>query len=92
MREIIKDPSLNTPLFSLNTGRSILQIGPEVLAGEIAAAHGKFNVAIAHLKHAVHFEDALTYTEPLEWHYPPRLVLGAILLESGPAIEAEAVY
>jgi tetratricopeptide (TPR) repeat protein len=92
MREVLKDPSLNTPLFSLNTGRSILQIGPEVLAGEIAAARGKFNVAIAHLKRAVHFEDTLAYTEPSEWHYPPRLALGAILLESGHAAEAEAVY
>jgi tetratricopeptide (TPR) repeat protein len=92
MREVLKDPSLNAPLFSLNTGRSILQIGPEVLAGEIAAARGKFNVAIAHLKRAVHFEDTLAYTEPSEWHYPPRLALGAILLESGHAAEAEAVY
>ncbi len=92
MREILKDSSLNTPLFSLNTGRSILRIGPEVLAGEIAAAHKKFNVAITHLRSAVHFKEILAYTEPSEWHYPPRLVLGAILLESGHAVEAEAVY
>lgn len=92
MRETLKDSSLNTPLFSLNTGRSILRIGPEVLAGEIAAAHKKFNVAITHLRSAVHFKEILAYTEPSEWHYPPRLVLGAILLESGHAVEAEAVY
>lgn len=91
-RVVLKDTSLNAPLFSLNTGYSILRIGPEVLAGEIAAARGKFNAAIAHLKRAVHFEDTLAYTEPSEWHYPPRLVLGAILLESGHAIEAEVVY
>jgi tetratricopeptide (TPR) repeat protein len=92
LRKVLKDPSINVPLLSLNTGRSILRIAPEVLAGEIAAAQGKFNVAIMHLRRAVHFEDILTYTEPSEWHFPPRLALGAILLESGHALEAEAVY
>lgn len=37
-------------------------------------------------------EDGLVYTEPAEWHYPPRLALGAILLESGRPDEAETVY
>ena len=92
LRKVLKDPSINAPLLSLNTGRSILRIAPEVLAGEIAAAQGKFNVAIMHLRRAVHFEDILAYTEPSEWHFPPRLALGAILLESGHALEAEAVY
>jgi tetratricopeptide (TPR) repeat protein len=34
----------------------------------------------------------LVYTEPFEWHYPPRLALGAILLEAGRPDEAETVY
>ena len=38
LREVLKDPSINVPFLSLNTGRSILRIAPEVLAGEIAAA------------------------------------------------------
>ena len=37
-------------------------------------------------------EDALVYTEPAEWHYPPRLALGAVLLEANRAAEAETVY
>ncbi len=32
------------------------------------------------------------YTEPSEWHSPPRLALGAILLEAGRPAEAETVY
>jgi hypothetical protein len=40
----------------------------------------------------VRLEDALVYTEPSEWHYPPRLALGAILLEAGRPAEAETVY
>jgi tetratricopeptide (TPR) repeat protein len=62
------------------------------LAGEIAAAQGKFTEAIAHLDQAVRLEDGLVYTEPAEWHFPPRLALGAILLEAGRPAEAETVY
>jgi len=32
------------------------------------------------------------YTEPSEWHYPPRLALGAVLLDAGRPLEAETVY
>src|SRR5262249_60127378 len=44
------------------------------------------------LERAVHFEDALVYTEPAEFHYPPRQALGAALLEAGRNAEAETVY
>jgi tetratricopeptide (TPR) repeat protein len=62
------------------------------LAGEIAAARGDFDKAIAHLDKAVRLEDSLVYTEPAEFHFPPRLALGAILLKAGRANEAETVY
>ena len=84
--------SLDQPLFSPNTGRAILAIAPAVLAGEIAAARGRFDEAIAHLDRAVRLEDALVYTEPAEWVYPVRHALGAVLLEAGRAAEAETVY
>jgi len=64
----------------------------EVLAGEIAAARGNFDLAISHLDRAVRLEDSLIYTEPSEFHYPPRHALGAVLLEAGRASEAETVY
>jgi tetratricopeptide (TPR) repeat protein len=92
LREIMQDASLDIPLFSKNTARTVLNAAPEVLAGEIAAARGQFDQAIAHLERAVRLEDALIYTEPLEFHFPPRLALGAILLESGRPAEAETVY
>jgi tetratricopeptide (TPR) repeat protein len=92
LRGIMKNGSLDWPLMSLNTARDVLSIGPEVLAGEIAAARGQFDSAIAHLDRAVRLEDALVYTEPLEWQSPPRLALGAVLLEAGRAAEAETVY
>ncbi len=92
LRIIMQDPSLDGALFSKNTTRTVLRIAPEVLAGEIAAARGQFDTAVSHLDKAVRLEDALIYTEPSEWHYPPRLALGAILLESGRPGEAEVVY
>ncbi|MDN5835889.1 MAG: hypothetical protein L0H12_00895 [Nitrosospira sp.] len=92
LREIMKNGSLDWQLMSANTARAVLGIGPEVLAGEIAAARGQFDSAIAHLERAVRLEDALVYTEPSEWQSPPRLTLGAILMESGRPAEAETVY
>ncbi|WP_291984791.1 hypothetical protein [Luteitalea sp.] len=86
------DKGLDQPLFSPNTGRAILSIGPAVLRGEIAAARRDFATAIARLEEAVRLEDALVYTEPSEWHSPPRLALAAILLEAGRPAEAETVY
>lgn len=92
LRAIMKDTSLEGPLFSPNIAGAILAVGPEVLAAEIAAARKQYDAAVAHLEKAVRLEDALVYTEPSEWHYPPRLALGAILLEAGRAAEAETVY
>jgi tetratricopeptide (TPR) repeat protein len=92
LKELMADKALDQPLFSPNTGRAILSIGQEVLAGEIAAAKKNYDEAVAHLERAVRLEDALVYTEPAEFHYPPRLALGAVLLEAKRPAEAETVY
>jgi len=86
------DPSMREPMFSPNPSSAILAPASEVLAGEIAAARGGFDVAIAHLDRAIRLEDSLVYTEPSEFHFPPRLALGAILLKAGRPAEAETVY
>ncbi len=92
LKEILEDKSLDQPLFSPNTGRNILSIGEEVLTGEIEAAKKNYDQGIAHLERAVRLEDALVYTEPSEFHYPPRQALGAVLLTANRAPEAETVY
>jgi tetratricopeptide (TPR) repeat protein len=92
LNETLKDKSLDGPLFSLNTARAVISIAPEVLGGEIAAAKKDYDAAVSHLERAVRFEDALVYTEPAEWHYPPRHALGAVLLEANRPAEAETVY
>jgi tetratricopeptide (TPR) repeat protein len=92
LRAMLRDEAMNQPLFSPNLAGSVLAPAPEVLEGEIEAARGSYASAIAHLERAVRLEDSLVYTEPSEFHYPPRHALGAILLEAGRPAEAETVY
>ncbi len=92
LNELMSDKSLEQPLFSPNTGHAILSIAQEVLAGEIAASKQDYDEAVSHLERAVRLEDALVYTEPSEFHYPPRHALGAVLLTANRAPEAETVY
>jgi tetratricopeptide (TPR) repeat protein len=92
VRRIVGDPSLNVTLFSPNTAANILAIAPEVLAGDLAVRRKQYDEAIAHLERAVRLEDSLVYTEPAEWNYPVRQILGAVLLEAGRPREAETVY
>ncbi|HEY7819631.1 MAG TPA: hypothetical protein VIG29_15530 [Vicinamibacteria bacterium] len=92
VERIAKDPALEFSLFSPNVASVIFSIAPHVLGGEIAAAKKNYDEAISHLERAVRIEDGLVYTEPSEWHYPPRHALGAVLLEAGRAREAETIY
>ena len=79
-------------VWELNSAHALLSIGERVLTGEIEAARGNANAAVAALAEGVEMETALTYDEPPPWHLPVRHVLGAVLLEAGQADEAEAVY
>ena len=92
VRRIAADKALDYPLFSPNTAASIFAVAPEVLAGELAAARKEYDAAVLHLERAVRLEDGLVYTEPSEWHYPPRHALGAVLQAAGRPREAETVY
>ena len=75
-----------------NSPYDILGVAEAALAGELAAKNRQFDAAIQHLDRAVRLHDALTYTEPDDWHYPMRDSLGAVLLQVGRAHEAEIVY
>ena len=92
VRALMQDPAMQQPLFSPNSAGAALAAAPEVLAGEIAAARGEYDTAVAHLDRAVRLEDGLIYTEPSEFHFPPRHALGAVLLKAGRPAEAETVY
>jgi tetratricopeptide (TPR) repeat protein len=92
LKTLMTDESMKQGMFSPNSTGAALAPAVEVLAGEIAAARGSFDLAISHLDRAVRLEDGLIYTEPSEFHYPPRHALGAVLLEAGRAQEAETIY
>lgn len=89
---VLNQLSKKDVILSKNTAGNILRIAAEVLTGEIAAARNQFDQAISHLDKAVRLDDALSYTEPPEFHFPPRLALGAILLKANRPSEAEVVY
>jgi len=78
--------------FFNNAARDILAVAAAMLAGEITYRKGEYEAAFGHLRHAVHLDDTLAYTEPWAWMHPPRHALGALLLEQGRIGEAAAVY
>ncbi|MEE4360007.1 MAG: hypothetical protein V2I63_00635 [Pseudomonadales bacterium] len=87
-------PELAEMAFFTNEGRGaqVLAVAERALAGEIAAAEGDLDGALAVLAEGVALEDALPYNEPPDWYYPVRHSLGAVQLEAGRAAEAEATY
>ena len=92
LKTLAADPALNgQTTFSNNTGRAILRIAPEVVAGEIAAKRKDWDSAVLHLDRAIRYEDSLIYQEPPDWHAPVRQNLAAVLVAAGRADEAEAV-
>lgn len=92
LKALAADPSLKgQTTFSANSGTAIVQIAPEIVAGEIALKRGDANAAIAHFDRAVRYEDALVYQEPPDWHVPARQNLAIALLSAGRPAEAETV-
>ena len=92
LRPLAADASLGEQFGGLNSLGAILQVAEPYLSGEVAAARGDVEAAVAALEEAVRREDALTYDEPPPWALPSRWVLGRVLLDAGRAAEAEAVY
>ena len=92
LRALALDPSLKgQTTFSANSGTAIVQIAPEIVAGEIALARGDVDRAITHFERAVRYEDALVYQEPPDWHVPARQNLAIALLSANRPAEAETV-
>lgn len=93
LQELAKDPALESLLANYtNPSSSIIPIAIHVLSGEMAAAQGQTAKAIALLEKGVEYEEQLIYSEPPAWHIPVRHNLGAVLLQSGRAKDAQTVY
>ena len=75
-----------------NKLKDILKIAENVLAAKIAVARHDAASATALLSEAVAIQDSLNYNEPQDWFFPVRESLGADLLQSGKAAEAEKIF
>lgn len=75
-----------------NTVKAVLAIAIPIVEARIAMAERRARDAVSLLRQAVAAEDQLAYDEPKNWFFPARHLLGAELLRSGAAREAEAVY
>jgi tetratricopeptide (TPR) repeat protein len=75
-----------------NKAKDVLKIAENVLGAKIAMLKHDSSGAIAQLRQAVAIQDSLKYGEPPDWFYPVRESLGAVLLVSGNAAEAEKVF
>jgi len=76
----------------LGLARDVLAVAVLVAKAEIARASGQKDEAIAKFNDAIAKEDWLAYDEPADWFVPVRHQLGALLLDTGKAREAEAIY
>lgn len=75
-----------------NSVESVLPIAKSMIEGELLWREGREEEAFARLREGIEQEDTLLYDEPPGWMLPVRHALGALLLATGKAEEAEAVY
>lgn len=75
-----------------NQLKDVLGIASAMIEARIASAELRPREEIEWLRKAVVAEDRIAYDEPNNWFVPARHALGAALLRSGAAHEAEAVY
>jgi len=93
LRTLAADPAVaNVKIWDLNSGSDLLGIAVEVLAGEVNAARGDIDTALAYFRRGVVMEDKLLFDEPPSWYFPVRQSLGALLLDLDQIEEAEAVF
>ena len=76
----------------LNAAADTFAVAVLVAQARIADAEHRSDDAVALLAQAVAREDALAYSEPADWFFPVRHLLGAALLRADRPADAEAVY
>jgi len=93
LRPLAADPVMDTlTMWDRYPLRHAAQIAERSLTAELALLEEQPAQAVAALREAVVIEDSIPYDEPPGWHAPTRHALGAVLLATGQAAEAEAVY
>jgi Flp pilus assembly protein TadD len=76
----------------LNRIKDVLAVAVLNAKARIALAEDKGDEAVGLLREAVAKEDGLAYSEPADWFVPTRHLLGAVLIKTGRAADAEVVY
>jgi len=89
---IAANPDLEHQYLRRADGETLVSIAQNALAGELAENSKQYDAAIATLEKAVAAQDSLHYSEPEDWYFPVRHVLGAVLLEANRPAQAEKVY
>ncbi|HVS13234.1 MAG TPA: hypothetical protein VMV46_04885 [Thermoanaerobaculia bacterium] len=89
LRGLLAGAELDGIAWGYNSVRSMLEIGRETLAGELAAAEGDLAAAVRAYAEASRREDALVYTEPPPWLAPSRQRLAELQLAVGDPEAAE---
>ncbi len=79
-------------IMGYNSWAAVHDVAAHALAARIAAARGDSAGTVSEWKAAVDAQDRMSYDEPADWYYPVRESLGAALLASGKAAEAESVF
>ncbi len=93
IEEMKDDPELENLIANYtNPTSNIAKVAYHIIAGEVAAAEGKWDQAVEHIQKGVEFEDQLVYSEPTAWHIPARQTLGNILMKKKQYAKAEQVY
>lgn len=75
-----------------NKGADVLALAAATLDAQMAWSRGDKEKSISEWRRAIDLESTIQYDEPPAWHYPIRQSLGAVLLRSGQAADAEAVF
>ncbi|MEO6819075.1 MAG: hypothetical protein ABI266_07010, partial [Ginsengibacter sp.] len=92
VEEKMKLPDMLIVMKPYNAPADAAKVAARILAGIISAKQQDYTNAIRLLDEGVAFEDDMIYNEPKDWVLPAREYLGAVLLQSGNASKASAVF
>ena len=79
-------------IWGINRVTEVCELSSKVLAAELKVKDEKYDEAIQLLTEAIALEDQLNYTEPPDWFFSVRHILGNVLLNKGDFIAAEKIY
>lgn len=89
---LASDSTLKRTYVHTNPASTVLTLATHALRGRIAASEGRLDAAIRHLQKALETQEGLRYSEPPDWAFSVRYLLGDVLLAADRPQEAEATY